>query len=249
MSTSITPNELRGHVTVVTGASRGLGRGIAAALAAQGARVVGIARSPGDLVTITGDAADESLAARVVREERPTLLVVCAGAKPVARPFHEQTWEELSTNWHVDTKSAYAWLKAVMRDPLPPGSHVVVVSSGAAIQGSPLSGGYAGAKRMQWLLADYAATEAKRAGIELRVHVLLPNLNPSTDLGRPAIAAYAARAGVPVEEFQKRFLPYVTPEVMGAAVVDLFTRPADHAELAYRVTGKGLVSLTEKPNG
>jgi hypothetical protein len=36
---------------------------------------------------------------------------------------------------------------------------------------------------------------------------------------------------------------------MGAAVVDLFTRPADHAELAYRVTGNGLASLTEKPNG
>jgi NAD(P)-dependent dehydrogenase (short-subunit alcohol dehydrogenase family) len=57
MSTS---NDLQGHVTVVTGASRGLGRGIAAALAAQGARVVGIARSNGDLVTITGDAADEA---------------------------------------------------------------------------------------------------------------------------------------------------------------------------------------------
>jgi NAD(P)-dependent dehydrogenase (short-subunit alcohol dehydrogenase family) len=242
-------NDLHQRITVVTGASRGLGRGIASALAAKGARVIGIARSTGDSVTITGDAADESLAARVVREERPTGMVVCAGAAPVLRAFHEQSWEEFSTNWNVDTKSAFVWLKAALRDPLPPGSHVIVVSSGAAVQGSPLSGGYAGAKRTQWMLADYAATEAKRAGLDLRVHVLLPNLNPSTDLGRAGIAGYAARAGVSMEEFQKRFLPPVTPEVIGSVVVELFTRPADHAELAYRVMGKGLVSLTEKPNG
>ncbi|HEY8078376.1 MAG TPA: SDR family NAD(P)-dependent oxidoreductase [Labilithrix sp.] len=237
------------HVAVVTGASRGLGRGIAAALAARGARVIGIARTAGDLATLAGDAADEALAARVVREERPTRIVVCAGAAPVLRAFHEQTFDEFSTNWRVDTKSAFVWLKAALRDPLPAGSHVVVVSSGAAVQGSPLSGGYAGAKRMQWMLADYAATEAKRAGLDLRVHVLLPHLNPSTELGRAGIAGYAARAGLAVEEFQKRFMPPVTPEIAGAAVVDLFTRPAEHAELAYRVTGKGLTSLTEKPNG
>jgi NAD(P)-dependent dehydrogenase (short-subunit alcohol dehydrogenase family) len=244
-----TPNDLHQHVTVVTGASRGLGRGIAAALAARGARVVGIARGKGDLVTLIGDAADEALAARVVRDERPTRVVVCAGAPPVLRPFHEQTWEEFSTNWRVDTKSAFAWLGAALRDPLPPGSHVIVVSSGAALQGSPLSGGYAGAKRMQWMLADYTVAEAKRSGLDLRVHVLLPHLNPSTELGRAGIAGYAARAGVPVEEFEKRFLPPVTPEIMGSAVVELFTRPAEHAELAYRVTGTGLVSLSEKPNG
>jgi NAD(P)-dependent dehydrogenase (short-subunit alcohol dehydrogenase family) len=242
-------NDLYQRVTVVTGASRGLGRGIASALVANGARVIGIARSTGDLVTITGDAADEVLAARVVREQQPTGIVVCAGAAPVLGAFHEQTWEEFSTNWNVDTKSAFVWLKAALRDPLPPGSHVIVVSSGAAVQGSPLSGGYAGAKRTQWMLAEYAATEAKRAGLDLRVHVLLPNLNPSTDLGRAGIAGYATRAGVPIDEFQKRFLPPVTPEVMGSVVVALLTRPADHGELAYRVMGKGLVSLAEKPNG
>jgi hypothetical protein len=102
---------------------------------------------------------------------------------------------------------------------------------------------------MQWMLADYAVAEAKRSGLDLRVHVLLPHLNPSTELGRAGIAGYAARAGVPVEQFEKRFLPPVTPEIMGSAVVELFTRPAEHAELAYRVTGTGLVSLSEKPNG
>ena len=47
------------------------------------------------------------------------------------------------------------------------GSSVVLVSSGAAIDGSPLSGGYAGAKRMQWWLAGYAqkVSDARKLGI------------------------------------------------------------------------------------
>ena len=51
--------------------------------------------------------------------------------------------------------------------PLAPGSTVVLVSSGAAIGGSWLSGGYAGAKRMQWWLAGYAqkVSDAKKLGI------------------------------------------------------------------------------------
>ena len=58
------------------------------------------------------------------------------------------------------------------------------------------SGGYASAKRAQWFMADYAANESQREKLDLRVHTLLPNLNPSTDLGRAGIASYAQRAGV-----------------------------------------------------
>jgi hypothetical protein len=32
-----------------------------------------------------------------------------------------------------------------------------VGSSGAAVNGSPMSGGYAGAKRMLWMMAKYAS--------------------------------------------------------------------------------------------
>lgn len=250
---------LEGRVAVVTGASRGLGRGIAEALVARRMNVLGIARDRGRLDAwarevqgaraLAGDAADEALAERVVREERPAVLVLCAGATPAMRPFYEQTWEEMSNPWHVDTRSAFAWLKAALTVPLDPGAHVVVVSSGAAVQGSVLSGGYAGAKRMQWMLADYAATEAKRLGRDVRISVLLPNLNPSTDLGRAGIAGYAARAGVAVEDFQERFKPFLTPEILGAAVAELCARPAAWPDLAYRATGRGLVSITDKPGG
>jgi len=173
----------------------------------------------------------------------PDLVVLCAGASPVLRPVHEQTWEEFSTNWHVDTKSAFVWLRAALRRPMKRGGHVIVVSSGAAVQGSPVSGGYASAKRAQWFIADYAATEIERAGLGLRVHCLLPMLNPSTELGRAGIAAYAARSGVTPEEYAKRFSPPLTPEGMGRGVVDLFESPEKVPGLVCRIGGAGLAPL------
>jgi NAD(P)-dependent dehydrogenase (short-subunit alcohol dehydrogenase family) len=127
--------------------------------------------------------------------------------------------------------------------PLRPGAHVVVVSSGAAIGGSPVSGGYAAAKRAQWFMADYARTESERAGLGLTVHCVLPNLNASTELGRAAIAAYAARAGVTPEQFVKRFEPQLTPAIMGASVLDLFEQPAKWPQLTYRLGGAGLEAV------
>jgi len=59
-------------------------------------------------------------------------------------------------------------------DPLAPGSIVITLSSGAALRGSPLSGGYAGAKAaIRWLTA-YAAQESGREGLGIRFVSLLP---------------------------------------------------------------------------
>ena len=68
----------------------------------------------------------------------PAVLV--AGAVPVGLPLHEHTWETFSVHWHADVKIAFGWLKAALLAPLQPGSRVVVISSGAAVFGSPLSG-------------------------------------------------------------------------------------------------------------
>jgi NAD(P)-dependent dehydrogenase (short-subunit alcohol dehydrogenase family) len=238
---------------IVTGASRGLGRGVAEALAARGVRVLALARSesalaalaqetPG-IVPVVGDAADDALAQRLLAKEAPDLVVLCAGAMPVLAPLHEQTWETFQTNWNVDAKSAFVWLGHALRLPMKKGGHVVVVSSGAAIQGSPVSGGYASAKRAQWYMADYAATESSRASLGLRIHCLLPTLNPSTELGREGIAAYARRAGVTPEAFAKKFDPPLTPAIMGQGVVDLFESPERFPQLAYRIAGAGLAAL------
>jgi NAD(P)-dependent dehydrogenase (short-subunit alcohol dehydrogenase family) len=241
---------LQGKTAVVIGGSRGLGRGVVEALAGAGARVLVISRDEARLAALArevagtryfaGDSADENLARKTLREESPDVVVLCAGAAPMLAPFHEQSWEDFSLNWQVDTRSAFVWLREAIRTPMRSGSHFVVISSGAAVHGSPVSGGYAGAKRTQWFLADYAAQESERNHLGLHIHCILPSLNPSTELGRAAIDAYARRTGVTPEEYAKRFGPPLTPAIFGGAVAEIVTTPERWSQLTYRVTGAGL---------
>jgi len=106
---------------------------------------------------------------------------------PALGPIHELTWDQFQVNWLADTRIAFVWAQQALRLPLKRGSHLIVISSGAALQGSPVSGGYASAKRAQWFIAEYAATEIQRADLGILVHCLLPSLNPRRSWGVPAL--------------------------------------------------------------
>ena len=106
-----------------------------------------------------------------------------------------------------------------------PGSVVIAVSSGAALRGSPLSGGYAGAKATIRFLTGYAAAESEREALGIRFVSVLPQLTPATDLGSAAVAAYAAREGVDVGAYLSRAGPVLTPEQVGKSIVDACPRP------------------------
>jgi NAD(P)-dependent dehydrogenase (short-subunit alcohol dehydrogenase family) len=241
--------DLSDKTAVVVGASRGLGRGVATAFAEVGATVVGVARDADALGALAGagiqpeagDATDPELASTVIERHDPDLLVVVAGATPSMGPLSQQTWAGLSVNWETDVRIAFEWLRAALVKPLRPGGRVVVFSSGAVLQGSPLSGGYAGAKATQRYLTQYAQVEADGRGLGLTFTTVLPKLTPATDLGRVGVAAYAAKAGLSPEDFvaQMGGVP-LTPEATGAAVVDLVLADPATSSPAYLLTGEGV---------
>jgi NAD(P)-dependent dehydrogenase (short-subunit alcohol dehydrogenase family) len=230
---------LAGSTAIVTGASRGFGRGIAATLTAAGVHVVGVARTGG---TVTADAADPATAQRLIDEYQPRTLVLCAGAAPTMLPLQEQTWESFSQNWNVDVAQAFHWIRHALVRPLAPGSTVISISSGAAINGSPLSGGYAGAKATVRLVTAYAALESERAGLGIDFVSVLPALTPATDLGEKGVAAYAARQGVDVESFVQSLPPVLTPEQVGKSVLAI-AAGEERGHRAYMLTSAALSPL------
>lgn len=239
---------------VVTGGSRGLGLGIVEALRARKAQVTVVARDRARLAeveraagvsTIAGDAAEPGLAAAVLREVRPEVLILSAGAAPEMAPLHEQTWEAFSVPWNVDVKMAFHWMGEALRLPLARGSRVLVMSSGAALAGSPLSGGYAGAKRMQWLLAGYANGASAELDRDLRFQAILPRqIIGDTELGRKAAAGYARKRNMTVEQFLATFGKPLSPRQVGEHVVTILTDGAHERTVAFELRGdSGIRSL------
>jgi len=210
-------SELSGTTALVTGASRGFGRAITVALHEAGADVV---------------------AGSLVEQYRPKTLVLNAGAPPLMRPLQHQTWETFSRNWEVDVRQAFHWIREALLLPLAPESTVIAMSSGAALFGSPLSGGYAGAKAAIRFITGYAADESSRAGLGIRFVSVLPKLTPATELGAMAVAAYARRDGIDVDELVRRLGPALGPEHVGKHIADLASS-TDQASGAYLLTPDG----------
>jgi len=247
-------SEVSGATALVTGASRGFGRGIAAALSKAGAQVVGVARDRTQLQEVSAelgtsftpveaDATDPTVAGRLIDAHRPSILVLNAGAAPLSRPLQYHTWRTFSVNWNTDVQHVFHWTREALLAPLAPESVVITMSSGAALRGSPLSGGYAGSKAAIRFVTSYAAAESERNGLGIRFVSVLPQLTPATTLGAAAVAAYAAREGISVDAYLDRAGPALTPELAGQAVVDLATGDG-HDQDAYLLTAAGLRSLS-----
>src|ERR1700716_1369389 len=156
---------LKDNNVVVAGGSRGLGLGLVEALVAHGAHVtvvardadaLGIVRARLGVATISADVTDETAAHRILAEVRPDILALNAGAKPRMGRLDQLSWADFTTTWETEVKAGLYWLQAALNLPLKPGSRVLVLSSGAAVTGSPMSGGYGGAKRMLWFLGKYS---------------------------------------------------------------------------------------------
>ncbi|MBR0756397.1 SDR family oxidoreductase [Bradyrhizobium jicamae] len=246
---------LQGKRVVVLGASRGVGREIVQRASAEGAQVLAVARQGRGLAelakrtrsveTMALDAATEAAPRKVFRKTRPDLLVICGGATPPVRPISELTWAEFGVNWEVDTKMAFLFCRAALRAPLAPGSTVVIISSGAGLGGSPISGGYAGAKRMQMFIAKYCQAESDRLELGIRFMALVPSrVMPETDLGQAAVNGYAQYLGVTAEKFLDNMGPRQSPTNVAEAVLDVAKKPPVEPGSIFTISANGMAAAS-----
>jgi NAD(P)-dependent dehydrogenase (short-subunit alcohol dehydrogenase family) len=241
---------LTGKNMVVIGGSRGAGRRIVEAGVRHGARVLAVARQEAALRALAQevpgteilslDAADEGAPAKVFNVLRPDILVLGGGAFPPAAPLHEQSWQEFAINWETDVKIAFHFCKAALSVPLPSGASVIVLSSGAALAGSPISGGYAGAKRTQLFIANYSQKESDRLELGIRFMALAPRIMPDSELGRHAVAGYSRYLGISAADFVRGMASPPSSTDVTAGVIELLTNADQCKGKVFIVSGKGL---------
>jgi NAD(P)-dependent dehydrogenase (short-subunit alcohol dehydrogenase family) len=240
---------------LVTGGSRGLGLGIVEVLAEQGAKLIVVARGRPDLAavaqrlgvaTISADISEEGAASRILGEVRPDILVLNAGATPRMGRLDQLSWADFSATWETDVKAGLYWLQAALDLPLKPGSRVLVGSSGAAVNGSPMSGGYAGAKHMLRLMAKYANGIATQKALDIKFQAILPlQIIGETGVGDEASRAYAGAQGLSREAFLARFGAALPPRKFGEYVAALLTDPQYEAGVAFGMKGETGITVLE----
>jgi NAD(P)-dependent dehydrogenase (short-subunit alcohol dehydrogenase family) len=246
---------LKDKTVVVTGGSRGLGLGLVEALVAHGARVTVVARESDALeavrvrlgvATISADVTDARAAHRVLAEVRPDILALNAGAKPPMGRLDQISWADFTATWETDVKAGLYWMQAALNLPLQPGSRVLVVSSGAAVQGSPMSGGYGGAKRMLWFMAGYANGVSAQKSLGIRFQAILPRqIIGGTGVGDAAANAYARAMNLDPQAYLARFGAPMPPRDFGEKVVSVLGDPKYAEGVAFGLKGDTGITMLE----
>lgn len=246
---------LKDKKVVVTGGSRGLGLGLVEALVARRARVTVVARDGDALAAvharlgvgvISADVTEETVAYRILSEINPEVLVLNAGAKPPMGRLDQLNWADFSVTWETDVRAGLYWMQAALKTPLRSGSRVLVGSSGAAQNGSPLSGGYAGAKRMLWLMAKYANRVSMQNKLGIRFQAIVPQqIIGNTGVGDTGADAYARASGIAREDFLARFGAPMPPRDFGEKVVSVLEDPTYADGVVFGLKGDTGITVLE----
>jgi len=137
-------------------------------------------------------------------------------------------------------------MQAALKTPLKPGARVLVGSSGAAQNGSPLSGGYAGAKRMLWLMTKYANGVSMQNKLGIRFQAIVPQqIIGNTGVGDAGANAYARAAGIGSDEFLARFGAPMPPREFGEKVVSVLEEEKYADGVVFALKGDTGITMLE----
>jgi NAD(P)-dependent dehydrogenase (short-subunit alcohol dehydrogenase family) len=185
--------DFRGQVALVTGAGKGLGRASALALAAAGARVIGVARTEGDLEELRSCFPDridywvenvlgDNLYQRMERLDVLDIFVGCAGGN---RPAPITNLKQEDIDWLIDLniRAAFRGAQSAARVMLRRGSGVIInMSSQMGHVGAPNRTLYCTTKHAVEGLTKALAVELAPKGI--RVNAVAPTFI-DTPMTRP----------------------------------------------------------------
>lgn len=233
---------LQGKVAIVTGASTGMGRAIAIAMAAEGTTLGLVARSAdrleeaaslarargGDVLTFPGDVADNELAKRVARTMverfgRIDVLVNNAGTNTYHRNLADMSVADWNQVFGTNLTGAFLFTRHVLPHMRNAGKgQIINISSGAGLAPSAPAGvAYSASKHALHSFTGSINLEERRHGI--RACVIAPGETdtPNLDL----------RPRPPAKEDLARML---RSEDIANAVIYVASRP-DHVSIEMLV--------------
>lgn len=164
---------LKGHIAVVTGASRGVGRAIADALESRGVVVAPVARSSARFTADVSNPADVARLKTAVEAElgQPTILIHAAGIFGPIALIKDSDPKEWIETLMIDTVGPYLVSRAFLDGMIDAGwGRIVSLSSAASLHTpGPLNSAYGTAKVALNQFTRHLAAELKETGVTANV--------------------------------------------------------------------------------
>ncbi|MDQ1743774.1 MAG: hypothetical protein QOE23_2113 [Pseudonocardiales bacterium] len=240
-----------GRVCLVTGASRGIGAAVAAALSQDGHRLALLgrdgaaldelgARLPGPTLSVPADVTDatavDAVFEQIERTWGPVEVLVCSAGAGVAGPLAETSNQDWDRMLELNLTAPFRYLRRALPSMTERGwGRVVVVASVVAKRGEAQVAAYTASKHGVLGLVRAAAAELARTGVT--VNAVCPGYvdTPMTDRTVEEIAARTGRTAEDVRAGLARRQP-IGRLIEAAEVADAVRFCVANAA----VTGQGL---------